>query len=284
MFAGLTVMEAAHFFEGTEKLLEVWFSRQHPDAGQGSGDLRTIPRWGAARRAGAGPGARAGERPRRACCRRRRPGATAGRRAPPRSRGRPGPAGVAGGPSEARVGPGGRCGGRAGAPHQNPSGAARERRPAPPRASSPLTLGRGACDGAARRLQLLGPRSRAAGAAGAWAEAGGAATRGRARAGRGVTGLISKPVRHVKCRAGPQDCQARPAAVGTRILGCSVSHRTGKPVFPRISQAGVSRVRWRASGETTDRIVRPELLSRGGRRKGVAAFCSGYSNALKLYL
>ncbi|KAK2114200.1 hypothetical protein P7K49_008466 [Saguinus oedipus] len=41
----LTVMEAAHFFEGTEKLLEVWFSRQQPDANQGSGDLRTIPRW-----------------------------------------------------------------------------------------------------------------------------------------------------------------------------------------------------------------------------------------------
>uniref|UniRef100_A0A4W2GS18 adenosylmethionine decarboxylase n=1 Tax=Bos indicus x Bos taurus TaxID=30522 RepID=A0A4W2GS18_BOBOX len=38
-------MEAAHFFEGTEKLLEVWFSRQQPDANQGSGDLRTIPSW-----------------------------------------------------------------------------------------------------------------------------------------------------------------------------------------------------------------------------------------------
>uniref|UniRef100_A0A8C0CJL9 adenosylmethionine decarboxylase n=1 Tax=Balaenoptera musculus TaxID=9771 RepID=A0A8C0CJL9_BALMU len=37
-------MEAAHFFEGTEKLLEVWFSRQQPDSNQGSGDLRTIPR------------------------------------------------------------------------------------------------------------------------------------------------------------------------------------------------------------------------------------------------
>jgi S-adenosylmethionine decarboxylase len=37
-------MEAAHFFEGTEKLLEDWFSRQQPDANQGSGDLRTIPR------------------------------------------------------------------------------------------------------------------------------------------------------------------------------------------------------------------------------------------------
>ncbi|XP_061025973.1 S-adenosylmethionine decarboxylase proenzyme-like isoform X2 [Eubalaena glacialis] len=38
-------MEAAHFLEGTEKLLEVWFSRQQPDANQGSGDLRTIPRY-----------------------------------------------------------------------------------------------------------------------------------------------------------------------------------------------------------------------------------------------
>ncbi|XP_012369069.1 S-adenosylmethionine decarboxylase proenzyme-like [Octodon degus] len=37
-------MEAAHFFEGTEKLPEVWFSLQQPDANQGSGDLRTIPR------------------------------------------------------------------------------------------------------------------------------------------------------------------------------------------------------------------------------------------------
>ncbi|EPQ16907.1 S-adenosylmethionine decarboxylase proenzyme 2 [Myotis brandtii] len=37
-------MEAAHFFEGTEKLLEVWFSKQQADASQGSGDLRTIPR------------------------------------------------------------------------------------------------------------------------------------------------------------------------------------------------------------------------------------------------
>uniref|UniRef100_A0A8C5KT50 adenosylmethionine decarboxylase n=1 Tax=Jaculus jaculus TaxID=51337 RepID=A0A8C5KT50_JACJA len=36
-------MEAAHFFEGTEKLLEIWFSRQQPDANQGSGDLHTIP-------------------------------------------------------------------------------------------------------------------------------------------------------------------------------------------------------------------------------------------------
>ncbi|XP_044532643.1 S-adenosylmethionine decarboxylase proenzyme isoform X2 [Gracilinanus agilis] len=36
-------MEAAHFFEGTEKLLEVWFSRQQPDESKGSGDLRTIP-------------------------------------------------------------------------------------------------------------------------------------------------------------------------------------------------------------------------------------------------
>ena len=44
LFASLTVMEAAHFFEGTEKLLEVWFSRQQPDANQGSGDLGTIPR------------------------------------------------------------------------------------------------------------------------------------------------------------------------------------------------------------------------------------------------
>uniref|UniRef100_A0A3Q4H361 adenosylmethionine decarboxylase n=1 Tax=Neolamprologus brichardi TaxID=32507 RepID=A0A3Q4H361_NEOBR len=31
----------AHFFEGTEKLLEVWFSRQ--DETKGNGDLRTIP-------------------------------------------------------------------------------------------------------------------------------------------------------------------------------------------------------------------------------------------------
>ncbi|XP_074166196.1 S-adenosylmethionine decarboxylase proenzyme [Sminthopsis crassicaudata] len=38
-------MEAAHFFEGTEKLLEVWFYRQQPDDGKGSGDLRTIPRF-----------------------------------------------------------------------------------------------------------------------------------------------------------------------------------------------------------------------------------------------
>ena len=37
-------MEAAHFFEGTEKLLEVWFSRQQSDTSQGSGDLRTVPR------------------------------------------------------------------------------------------------------------------------------------------------------------------------------------------------------------------------------------------------
>ncbi|XP_059958352.1 S-adenosylmethionine decarboxylase proenzyme-like [Mesoplodon densirostris] len=37
-------MEAAHFFEGTEKLLEVWFSWQQPDANQGSGHLHTIPR------------------------------------------------------------------------------------------------------------------------------------------------------------------------------------------------------------------------------------------------
>lgn len=32
----------AHFFEGTEKLLEVWFSRR--DETKGNGDLRTIPR------------------------------------------------------------------------------------------------------------------------------------------------------------------------------------------------------------------------------------------------
>lgn len=46
----------AHFFEGTEKLLEVWFSReqpspQEPHQSKGSGDLRTIPRlarWGRA--------------------------------------------------------------------------------------------------------------------------------------------------------------------------------------------------------------------------------------------
>eukprot|EP00069_Balaena_mysticetus_P003539 bmy_16868T0 len=37
-------MEVAHFFEETEKVLEVWFSRQQPDANQVSGDLRTIPR------------------------------------------------------------------------------------------------------------------------------------------------------------------------------------------------------------------------------------------------
>lgn len=39
----------AHFFEGTEKLLEVWFARQQPSPqephqSKGSGDLRTIPR------------------------------------------------------------------------------------------------------------------------------------------------------------------------------------------------------------------------------------------------
>uniref|UniRef100_UPI003AADD5E5 S-adenosylmethionine decarboxylase proenzyme isoform X3 n=1 Tax=Centroberyx gerrardi TaxID=166262 RepID=UPI003AADD5E5 len=34
---------SAHFFEGTEKLLEVWFSRQ--DETKGTGDLRTIPRY-----------------------------------------------------------------------------------------------------------------------------------------------------------------------------------------------------------------------------------------------
>ncbi|XP_034017889.1 S-adenosylmethionine decarboxylase proenzyme isoform X1 [Thalassophryne amazonica] len=33
----------AHFFEGTEKLLEVWFSP--PDGTKGTGDLRTIPRF-----------------------------------------------------------------------------------------------------------------------------------------------------------------------------------------------------------------------------------------------
>ncbi|XP_017650350.1 S-adenosylmethionine decarboxylase proenzyme-like [Nannospalax galili] len=38
-------MEAAHFFEGTEKLLEVWFSRQESNASQGSGDLRPILRY-----------------------------------------------------------------------------------------------------------------------------------------------------------------------------------------------------------------------------------------------
>ena len=44
-FFGLRwVFIAAHFFQGTEKLLEVWFSRQQPDANQGSGDLGTIPR------------------------------------------------------------------------------------------------------------------------------------------------------------------------------------------------------------------------------------------------
>uniref|UniRef100_A0A2I2Y266 Uncharacterized protein n=1 Tax=Gorilla gorilla gorilla TaxID=9595 RepID=A0A2I2Y266_GORGO len=37
-------MEAVHFSEGTEKLLEVWFFWQQPNANQGSGDLRTIPR------------------------------------------------------------------------------------------------------------------------------------------------------------------------------------------------------------------------------------------------
>ncbi|XP_016408469.1 S-adenosylmethionine decarboxylase proenzyme-like [Sinocyclocheilus rhinocerous] len=34
---------SAHFFEGTEKLLEVWFSRE--DESKGTGDLRTIPRF-----------------------------------------------------------------------------------------------------------------------------------------------------------------------------------------------------------------------------------------------
>lgn len=33
---------AAHFFEGTEKLLEVWFGQQ--DESKASGDLRDIPR------------------------------------------------------------------------------------------------------------------------------------------------------------------------------------------------------------------------------------------------
>lgn len=46
----LTMKEnGAHFFEGTEKLLEVWFARQQPapqepHQSKGSGDLRTIPR------------------------------------------------------------------------------------------------------------------------------------------------------------------------------------------------------------------------------------------------
>uniref|UniRef100_A0A8C5VEJ8 Uncharacterized protein n=1 Tax=Microcebus murinus TaxID=30608 RepID=A0A8C5VEJ8_MICMU len=35
-------METAHFFQRTEKLLEVWFSQQHPDTNQGSGDLRYV--------------------------------------------------------------------------------------------------------------------------------------------------------------------------------------------------------------------------------------------------
>uniref|UniRef100_A0A4W3J8I5 S-adenosylmethionine decarboxylase proenzyme-like n=1 Tax=Callorhinchus milii TaxID=7868 RepID=A0A4W3J8I5_CALMI len=35
--------EAAHFFEGTEKLLELWFSRK--DEKRGTEDLRTIPRF-----------------------------------------------------------------------------------------------------------------------------------------------------------------------------------------------------------------------------------------------
>ena len=38
------VMEAAYFFEGMEKILEVWFSGQQPDTKQGSEDLHTIPR------------------------------------------------------------------------------------------------------------------------------------------------------------------------------------------------------------------------------------------------
>ena len=41
----------AHFFEGTEKLLEVWFTRQ--DEAKGTGDLRTIPRWVTGRPGGA---------------------------------------------------------------------------------------------------------------------------------------------------------------------------------------------------------------------------------------
>lgn len=43
MFVCVTMEEnGAHFFEGTEKLLEVWFSRQ--DDAKGTGDLRSIPR------------------------------------------------------------------------------------------------------------------------------------------------------------------------------------------------------------------------------------------------
>lgn len=38
------VMEAAYFFEGMEKILEVWFSGQQPDTKQGSGDLHTVAR------------------------------------------------------------------------------------------------------------------------------------------------------------------------------------------------------------------------------------------------
>ncbi|KAL4822338.1 hypothetical protein H8958_003593 [Nasalis larvatus] len=38
------VMEAVHFSEGTDKLLEVWFSWQQPNANQGSGDFLSIPR------------------------------------------------------------------------------------------------------------------------------------------------------------------------------------------------------------------------------------------------
>ncbi|KAF5921997.1 hypothetical protein HPG69_015447, partial [Diceros bicornis minor] len=38
------VMEAAHCFYGTKKLLEVWFSQQQAIANQGSGTLRIIPR------------------------------------------------------------------------------------------------------------------------------------------------------------------------------------------------------------------------------------------------
>lgn len=53
----------AHFFEGTEKLLEVWFARQQPaqqepHQSKGSGDLRTIPRSANGRR---GVGSERGE-------------------------------------------------------------------------------------------------------------------------------------------------------------------------------------------------------------------------------
>lgn len=58
----------AHFFEGTEKLLEVWFARQQPaqqepHQSKGSGDLRTIPRSASRGAGGAGAGeAAAGQR------------------------------------------------------------------------------------------------------------------------------------------------------------------------------------------------------------------------------